>query len=104
MGGRLIEAGMGVGAPAVSLQAEAGRQIEDAFAVEEAALLLDHHLRLDRAVEQPADAVRDALLDAVAQRLTHVEVLAGDQQFHDVWSLRPFPLFGAERADTSCTL
>src|SRR5262249_49972765 len=103
MGGRLIEGAMGIGAASVCLEAEPGWQIERAFAVEESPLLFNHHLRLDRSIEQAGNAVRNALLDAAAQRLTHVQVFAGDQKLHDVPSPRRSPLSGAERADTSCT-
>src|SRR5262245_53855210 len=72
MGCRLVEARMGVGAPAVGLKGEPGRQVEGAFAVEKAALLLDDDLGLDRTVEQPSDPGRNPLLDAATQRLTHV--------------------------------
>ena len=79
----LIGAGIGVGGDRFGLQHDAGIEMDHAFGAEAESLLADGHVAGIAAVEIFCGGLGDALVDAPAQRLADVDVLARDAKRHD---------------------
>jgi len=84
---RLVEAGIGVASGAGGLKDQTGGQVHGALRPEPPALLLDHDLGADRAVEILPDPVRQAFLHMLSEGLADVQVLAAGVNLHDGLSL-----------------
>src|SRR5262249_62288123 len=79
---RLVGAGIGIGRERLGLQHDPGIEVDHAFRAEPETLLADGDVAGEPAVEIFGGGVRDPLIDARAQRLTDIYVLARNAKRH----------------------
>src|SRR5712692_223043 len=97
--GRLIGAGIGVGGKRIGFEHNAGIEMDHALRAETKSFLADGHVTGKPAVEILCSGFRDALIDASAQCLADVDVLARDAKRHDRFPM--IPLFERQEAAPS---